>query len=163
MSELTLERRISAHRVVAWRHGLIGGAVAGVVMGAFAMIAMAVSGDGFFHPLELIGSIWWGAATTGTSVIVVGLATHLAMAMALGLLYSYLFPFAKVDPAIQGLVYGAVVWFLAQIVVLPQVAGYISDGFTVWMFLAAHLLFGVSLGLFEDLADRRGARREGIR
>lgn len=159
MSELTLDRRITAHKDVAWQHGLIGGAIAGVVMGAFAMVAMAISGDGFFHPLELIGSIWWGALTTGTGVIVVGLLTHLAVAMALGLLYSYLFPFAKVEPVVQGLVYGAVVWFLAQIVVLPQVAEYISDGFAVWMFLGAHLLFGASLGFYEDLADRRGARR----
>lgn len=163
MSELTLDRRFTAHRDVAWQHGLIGGAVAGVVMGAFAMIAMAISGDGFFHPLELIGSIWWGAATTGASVIVVGLLTHLAVAMILGLLYSYLFPFTKVEPVVQGVVYGAVVWFLAQIVVLPQVASYISDGFTVWMFLAAHLVFGVSLGFYEDLADRRWARREETR
>ena len=159
MSELTLDRRIAAHKDVVWQHGLIGGAIGGLLMGAFAMIAMAATGDGFFRPLELIGSIWWGAMTTGTAVIVAGLLTHMAVSMVLGLLYSYLFPFAKVDPLVLGLVYGAVVWFLAQIVVLPQVAAYISDGFTVWMFLAAHLVFGASLGFFEDLADRRGARR----
>ncbi|MHB0978919.1 MAG: hypothetical protein ACYC5Q_02390 [Thermoleophilia bacterium] len=110
-------------------------------------------------PLELIGSIWWGAATTGTAVIVAGLLTHVAVAMVLGLVYSYAFPFAKVEPVVQGLVFGAIVWFVAQILVLPQVATYVSDGFAVWMFLAAHLLFGASLGFFEDLADRRWARR----
>lgn len=159
MSELTLDRRIAAHRDVAWRHGLIGGAIGGVLMGAFAMIVMAITGDGFFHPLELIGSIWWGAATTGAAVIVVGLLTHLAVSLVLGLLYAYLFPFAKVDPLVQGVVYAAVVWFVAQIVVLPQVASYVSDGFPVWQFVLAHLVFGLSLGFYEDMADRRWARR----
>lgn len=163
MSELALDRRMAAHKDVVWQHGLVGGAVAGIVMGAFAMITMAITGDGFFRPLELIGSIMWGATMTGGSVIVVGLLTHMAMAMALGLLYSYLFPFMKVEPVVQGLVYGAVVWFLAQIVVLPQVAAYTSDGFPVWMFLAAHLLFGASLGFFEDLADRRWTKRKEVR
>lgn len=163
MSEFTLDRRMAAHKDVVWQHGLIGGAIGGIVMGAFAMIVMAITGDGFFHPLELIGSIWWGAATTGSAVIVAGLFTHVAVAMVLGLVYSYAFPFAKVEPVVQGLVFGAVVWFVAQILVLPQVAAYISDGFTVWMFLAAHVLFGASLGFFEDLADRRWARREGTR
>ena len=54
--------------------------------GLFLMVAMAITGDGFFRPLELIGSIWYGAFTTGTTVILGGACHPLAVA---GLLAPY--------------------------------------------------------------------------
>ena len=162
MPELTLQRRFAAHKEVVWQHGLVGGIVSGLVMGAFLMVVMAITGDSFFRPLELIGSIWYGAMTTGAAAIVLGLVTHVVMSAILGVLYALLIPYGRVDPLLQGLVYGAVVWFLAQIVVLPQVGAYISAGYPVWAFLLGHLPYGIGLGSYEDWADRRTALREGV-
>lgn len=169
----SLERRLAAHRTVAWQHGLVGGLAAGVLMGLSLMVAMAITGDGFFRPLELIGSVWYGAITTGTTVIIVGLVTHLAVAAILGAIWAYVFSWVKVEPIISGLVFGAIVWIAMQYLILPFVANYILggitayqlfyfgavSGFSLWMVLGAYLIFGAGLGAFEELADRRRVLR----
>ena len=170
-----LERRLAAHRSVAWQHGLVGGLVSGVVMGLFLMVVMAIRGDGFLRPLELIGSVWYGAGATGTSVILVGLVTHFAVAAILGLVWAFAFSYVKVDPIISGLVYGGIVWAAMQYLILPFVADSIIGGvsayhlfyfgaegrFVGWMVLAAYLIFGAGLGVFEEFADRRRLQRSG--
>ena len=170
--DTSLERRLLAHRTVAWQHGLFGGLAAGVVMGLSLMVAMAITGDGFFRPLELIGSVWYGAITTGTTVIILGLITHLAVAAILGAIWAYAFSYVKVEPVISGLVFGAIVWIAMQYLILPFVANYIIagitayqffsfgavGGFSLWMVLGAYLIFGASLGVFEEWADRRRLR-----
>ncbi len=173
MAEFTidrpLERRLLAHRTVAWQHGLVGGLAAAVVMGLSLMVAMAIAGDGFFRPLELIGSVWYGAVTTGATVILVGLITHLAVAATLGVVWTYAFSYVKVEPIVSGVAFGAIVWVAMQYAILPLVADYlitaISDyrlfyfgaesRFAAWMVLGAYLIFGAGLGVFEQFADRR--------
>lgn len=173
MAELSidrsLERRLVVHRTVAWQHGLVGGLASGVVMGLSLMVAMALSGDGFLRPLELIGSVWYGAVTTGTTVILVGLITHLAVAAILGLVWAYAFSYVKVEPIVSGLVFGGIVWVAMRYLILPFVADYLIGGvsayhlfyfgaegrFAGWMVLGAYLIFGAGLGVFEQLADRR--------
>ena len=186
MAELSidrsLDRRLAAHRTVAWQHGIIGGLVASVVMALVLMVAMAITGDGFFRPLELIGSIWYGAFTTGTTVILVGLVTHLAVAALFGAIWAYTFSYVKVEPLLSGLVFGALLWLVMQYVVLPLTSFMLgastafetfyfdgriykvfyngeADGFRLWMVLSAYLVFGLSLGAFEQWADRRKERR----
>ena len=169
----SLERRLVAHRTVAWQHGIVGGLAAGVLMGLSLMVALAITGDGFFRPLELIGSVWYGAVTTGTTVIILGLLTHLGVAAILGAIWAYAFSYVKVEPIISGLAFGAIVWVAMQYLILPFVADYIIggitayqlfyfgavSGFSLWMVLGAYLIFGAGLGLFEELADRRQVRR----
>ncbi len=177
MAELSfdrsLERRLVAHRSVAWQHGLAGGLASGVVMGIFLMVVMALRGDGFLRPLELIGSVWYGAGTTGTAVVLVGLLTHFAVAAILGLVWAFAFSYIKVEPIISGLVYGGIVWVAMQYLVLPFVADNIIGGvsayhlfyfgaegrFVGWMVLGAYLIFGAGLGVFEEYADRRRLQR----
>ena len=169
----SLERRLVAHRTVAWQHGIVGGLAAGVLMGLSLMVALAITGDGFFRPLELIGSVWYGAVTTGTTVIILGLLTHLGVAAILGAIWAYAFSYIKVEPVISGLAFGAIVWVAMQYLILPFVADYVVkgvsahqmfyfgaiSGFSLWMVLSADLIFGAGLGLFEELADRRQVRR----
>jgi len=176
----SLDERLAAHRAVAWQHGIIGGLTGAVVMGVFLVLAMGLSGYGYLRPFELIGSVWYGTFTTGAAVIVVGMVTHLAVAALFGVVWAFLFSYVKVEPVISGLVYGALLWVLMQFLVLP-IAGfllgkttdfqiYFSDfgmskvlglgttqGFSLWMVLGAYLLFGLSLGAFEEWADRRRA------
>ncbi len=189
MAELSMDRtvgthklddRLAAHRAVAWQHGVVGGLAGAVIMGIFLVLAMGLSGNGYLRPFELIGSVWYGAFTTGAAVIVVGIVTHLAVAVLFGVVWAFLFSYVKVEPVISGLVYGALLWVLMQFLVLPTAGWllgkttdfqtYFSDfgmskvlglsttqGFSLWMVLGAYLLFGLSLGAFEEWADRRRA------
>jgi hypothetical protein len=178
----TLDRRLVAHRTVAWQHGVVGGIVAGAVMALFLMTWMAISGEGLLRPFELIGSVWYGEFTTGGWAVALGVATHLAVSAALGALWAYVFSWFKLEPLVSGLVYGAIVWAVMALLVLPmssfllnESSNYDSfffgdtvfrvfnpgwaDGFGFWTVLAAYLLFGLSLGAFEEYADRRRASR----
>lgn len=169
----SLDRRLEAHRAVAWQHGIVGGLSAGLLMGLFLTVAMAINGQGFWRPLELIGSVWYGAYTTGTTVIILGLVTHFALAALLGALWAYLFSYLRVEPLLSGVAFGAILWAIMQYLVLPFVGSFIVEdaslyqkfyfgavgGFALWMTLAAYLIFGLSLGAFEELADRRRAAR----
>ncbi len=175
----SLDRRLVAHRTVAWQHGIIGGLVAGVLMGLLLSVVMAITGDGFLRPLELIGSVWYGAFTTGVTVIVIGLATHLALSVVFGAIWAYAFSYIKVEPLLSGLAFGAVLWVAMRYVVLPIAGGFllggtsgwqffpfgvvkgeVVSGFAAWMVPAAYLLFGLSLGGYEQWADRRKVRAD---
>ena len=177
-----LERRLAAHRSVAWVHGLIGGLVSGAVMGLFLLIAMWITRNeffpgGFFRPFELIGSLWYGTITNGASAGLLGVATLLGSSVILGLVWAYVFSYIKVEPLVSGLAFGAIVGVIMQYALLPVAgdfvlgraaispealhAGLINPlGFSVWMVFVAYLVFGASLGLFEDVADRMRVRRE---
>lgn len=176
-----LERRFAAHRSVAWVHGLIGGLVSGVVMGFFLMIVMWISRNtffpgGVFRPLERIGSLWYGTITNGTSAALLGGATLLVSSVILGLLWAYAFSYVKVEPLVTGVAFGAIVAVIMQYAVLASAGSFILGradispealhdglinpvGFALWMVLAAYLVFGASLGLFEDVADRMRVKR----
>jgi hypothetical protein len=156
-----------------------GGLASGLIMGLFMMVAMLITGDGFLRPLYLIGSLWYGSITTGAAVAFLGAATLLVMAVALGVVWAYLFSYVKVDPLVSGVAFGAAVWALMQYLVIPAAGSFILGvaavdpivlfstsvnpvAFPLWMVLAAFLVYGAGLGVFEDLADRRRLRR-GVR
>ena len=172
-----LERRLAAHRSVAWVHGIVGGLASSVVMGLFMMVAMLITGYGFIRPLELIGSLWYGSITTGATVALLGGLTLLATGVILGVVWAYAFSYVKIDPLVSGVAYGAIVWALMQYLIIPAAGSFILGvatidpallfstlvnpvAFPLWMVLAAFLVFGLSLGAFEDVADRRRLRRE---
>ena len=175
-----LERRLVAHRSIAWAHGLLGGLIASVVMGLFLMVAMLTTGAGFFQPLELIGSLWYGAITTGATVAIVGAGTLLAMGIVLGVVWAYVFSYIKVEPLVSGVAFGAILWAIMQYLVIPAAGNYLlavgpfastqvvltlgatvlnPAAFPLWMVLVAFLVYGASLGVFEDIADRMRVRR----
>lgn len=179
----SLDRRLVAHRSVALQHGVMGGLAASVVMGLFLMAAMAIRGDGFFRPLELVGSLWYGELTTGLGVGILGLLSLLALGVALGAVWASVFSYVRVEPLFSGAIYGVILALLMAFVLLPLSAfvigdalyetllsadgssvvrvslGSAGDGFALWMILAGLLLFGLSLGAFEEWADRRRAAR----
>ena len=175
-----LERRLVAHRSVAWVHGLLGGLISGVVMGLYMMVAMLITGEGFIRPLELIGSLWYGTITTGATAAFLGGVTLLAAAVILGVVWAYVFSYIKVEPLVTGVAFGAIVWALMQYLIIPASGSFILGvatfdsvtvfatlvnpvAFPLWMVLTAFLLYGASLGLFEDIADRRRVKSGGAR
>jgi predicted SnoaL-like aldol condensation-catalyzing enzyme len=125
-----LERRLAAHRSVAWVHGLVGGLVSGVVMGLFLMIVMWIGRNAFFpgrlfRPLELIGSLWCGTITNGASAALLGAVTLLGSSVILGLIWAYAFSYVKVEPLVSGVAFGAILWAIMQYAVVPGVGGFI--------------------------------------
>jgi uncharacterized membrane protein YagU involved in acid resistance len=162
MAEISLDRRFAAHKAAVWEHGLVGGLFAGVVMALALMIIFALTGAGFVRPLELFGSVWYGAMTTGATVAAIGLASHLVLSVVFGLLYSFLITFVRIEPLLTGLVYGIVVWLLVYFAA-GAFAGYFTDGMALWSLVVVAALFGLSLGGFEDWADRRWTKGMKVR
>ncbi len=158
MAELAVERRFAAHREAAAVHGLVGGLVAGVVMWLVLGILFAVRGDGFFHELNLFGSVWYGALMTTAAAKVYGIITLAVLSALIGIAFSYAIVYIHVEPIVTGLVFGVVVWFF-----LYGVRGAIGTFFTTeflgWVLLVAAAFYGVVIGLFEDYADRRRLSR----
>src|ERR1700746_807746 len=74
--------------VRALRVGVPSGIDAGVVMAMWSMAAMAVTGSGFWSPLNLIAHTFYRAAPLNgafsASALIVGLAIHLTLASAFG-------------------------------------------------------------------------------
>ena len=107
----TLDRRLAAHRTVAWQHGIVGGLVASVVMALVLMVAMAINGRWILpaaraHRIHLV----WGRYDGHDSHPRAGFVTHLAVAVLFGAIWAYTFSYVKVEPLLSGLVYGAVLW-----------------------------------------------------
>ena len=83
--------RSDSHLVGWFKHGLIGGAVAGIVFAIFEMVMAALldGADAFFMPLRMIGGIALGqqALDPETSLLVAGatgLLVHMVLSMAYG-------------------------------------------------------------------------------
>jgi hypothetical protein len=158
MAEVSLDRRFAAHRAAVWEHGLVGGLFAGVIMAVVLMIIFAITGDGFLHPLEAMGSIYWGEfmADDG-AVIAAGIGTHLVLSIVFGLIYAFLINYVRIEPLITGLVYGVAV-FLVTYLILGAAFDFFADEFPIWSMLVGAAFFGLALGAFEDWADRSWTR-----
>jgi len=154
MAELTLDRRWSAHRDVVVQHGLVSGFVGGIVMYVVLAIIFAIRGDGLLYPLTLMGSIWYGGITETAMAQVWGGLTLLVLSLLLGLLFAYLIVRVHFEPMVTGLVYGVVAWFILYGIGAVARDGFATD-FPAWALLVGSAFFGVSLGAFEDWADRR--------
>jgi hypothetical protein len=163
MTELAQERRFAAHKLSVWQHGLLGGIVAGILFALLLMVIAAIEGDGFWRPAELFGSIWYTTLQTGAGAIILGLITVAALSLLLGLLYSYLIEFVRLEPIVSGLLFGALLWAFLGVLVLSQAFAHVYEGFTVWALFVSYLLYGLVLGVFEDWADRYWVREPAER
>ncbi len=159
MPELTMERRFALHRESMLRHGAAGGFIGGAIMMFALLIISAALGNGFWRPAELFGSIWQSTVQTGAGFIVLGVITGLVVAVLLGLLYSYVISWVRMEPVVSGLIYGAFAWAFLGVLVLNTAFNHVYQGFTIWNLFVSFLLYGLVLGLFEDWADRTWVRR----
>jgi ribose/xylose/arabinose/galactoside ABC-type transport system permease subunit len=122
------------------------------------MIVFAITGDGFLFPLELFGSIWWGEMMADDAgAIAAGAGTLLVLSLVFGLIYSFLITYVRIEPLITGLVYGVAVWLITYYVIGAAV-DFFTDDFPVWSLLVGSAFFGLTLGAFEDWADRNWSR-----
>jgi hypothetical protein len=153
---------VSTSRFV--RSSVLAGIVAGLVMGAYAMMASAWMGQGFFTPLYGIASPLIGPSAMETSMMqgvylqpgpaLLGLMVH--MAWAVGYAVTFGLAWRRIGgtgalPAVAGVVYGlAVMVFMAQVVLrLVGAAG--MPAMIGFSFVIEHALFGLLLGLWPTV------------
>jgi hypothetical protein len=126
--------------------GLIAGGLAGLPMAAFLAAVVLITGGSVAALLR-----WIAPGPSGTPVT--GALVHLAVAGVYGLLYGLarraLVPIPALRRApgwLTGAAYGLLVWVAAHLVLLPGANSGLRQ-LAPALFLAAHLVYGLALGL----------------
>lgn len=136
---------------------LIPGLVASLVMGMWEMMVEAIipNGAGFWSaPTYIAATIYRNLQTVARPVpfdfvgVMAGLMGHMMNSVILGLIFAFVIaPRFKslVGQLIAGMMYGAVVYAVMALVVVPFVDPVIANLNAVVFFLG-HLMWGVALG-----------------
>ncbi len=134
--------------------GIIGGIIAGIAMAMVAMVWMALAGQGFFKPMDLIASILLGkgAIQLGFQIVpeIVGMAIHMMLSAAFGFVFAFAvsrgsWPSGAIIGA--ALAYGLLLW-IVNVVIID--ANLIPAGLSLAptpLVVVVHLVFGLVLGL----------------
>lgn len=141
----------------ALARGVVGGAAGGLLMAMWSMIVIAVTGTGFWTPINLIAHTAFPSAPLGgvfsAPALVIGLAIHFAVAIGFGVVFAALMTPARgwrpttATSAGSGLVYGVVIWLVMHFAVWPAADAVAASAFSLWVFAVAHLIYGLTLGL----------------
>jgi len=158
----------------ALRIGVPGGMAGGALMALWSMIAMWLTGLGFWTPLNLIAHTFYRSApldgTFSAPALVIGLAVHMTVASAFGFAIALLaqrLPGRRSLVIAVGILFVAVVWPVMQWGVWYKLDEDAAEGFTGWIFAFAHLVFAVtaagiaSIGVADDEDARRGRHAAG--
>ncbi len=134
--------------------GIIGGIVAGIAMAMVAMVWMALAGQGFWKPMDVIASILLGksAIQAGFQVVpeLLGMMIHLVLSAAFGLVFAFVVARTSWSSgAIVGaaLAYGLLLW-IVNVVIIDTL--FIPAGLSLAptpLMVVVHLVYGLVLGL----------------
>ena len=134
------------------------------VMAVWSMAAMCVVGRGFWTPMNLIAHTLWSGAPLDAefrwSATIIGIVVHMMMSVVLGVALAA--ALSRVGgsavmtggAALVGMVYGLIVWVVAQFVLWPSVDAAAAERFTPWVFGLGHLMYGLIVGLAVASAKR---------
>jgi hypothetical protein len=160
--------------VRALRVGVPGGMAGGALMALWSMVAMWLTGLGFWTPLNLIAHTFYKSAplngTFSALALLVGLAVHMTVASVFGVVITLLalwLPGRRSVVIAAGILFVAVVWPVMQWGVWYKLDEDAAEGFTGWIFAFAHLVFAVtaagiaSIGVADDESARRGRHAAG--
>ena len=143
--------------------GLLLGAVGGMAMAMWSMIALAATGDGFFTPVNLIAhSLWEAAPLDGAfdgAALALGLGIHMMISMALGVVIVALTDSPRLSTVARGAVAMGIpiaAW-AGQLVAWQVVDSAARDAFTPWVLFVGHLMFGAVAAAWVTLANRSSA------
>jgi hypothetical protein len=158
----------------ALRVGVPGGMIAGVIMAVWSMIALWITGSGFWTPLNLIAHTFYRSAPLGAAfsapATVIGLIVHMTVASIFGTAIAALaqqLPGARSLVIAGGIVLTAVVWPVMQYGIWYQIDESAAEGFTDWVFAVAHLIFGMvaaslaAVAIADDDTATRGRHAAG--
>lgn len=134
----------------AVRIGVLVGIAAGAVMAVWSMVAMWVTGSGFWIPLNLIAHTFDRSAplnaTFSAPALAIGLAVHMTVAIIFGIAITALIqrlPGKRSLVIAGGIMFIALVWPVMQYGVWYSLDDPAAEGFTDWIFAVAHLIFGL--------------------
>jgi hypothetical protein len=155
------------------KRGAVGGMIGGVVMAMWSMIVLALTGSGFWSPLNLIAHTVWRSAPLGATfsvgALVIGLVVHMMMSMVLGMVLAVAVGSAaalrrnRAVLAMAGMVFGLMVWLIMQYGVWKVVDADAARAFTPWVFAVGHLMFGAVTALVVGTwAATRRAATQGL-
>jgi hypothetical protein len=127
--------------------GLIHGAVAGVVMVAYLVVVALLSGEG---PLPMLARFDLGG---GASPLTGGLM-HLAVSGVYGIGFALIRRLIgrRAPGWLAGLIFGAALFFVAEVIVLPGAASPLR-AIPALHFAIAHGLYGLTLGVLNAKAQ----------
>lgn len=150
-----------------FKHGAIGGLLAGVVFALFEMIAAAVmmGMPAFFMPLRMIGAIALGPVALDPSYSLVaagfaGLVVHMALSIFYGVIFGASVAAGR-NTALNttgGLlaaasVYGLLLWLVNFYVIAPALFPWFLESSPLIQFIAHTFLYGTVLGIYLDRAS----------
>jgi hypothetical protein len=149
--------------------GALSGEIAGLIMAVAMMLVFALFlGKSLLYPVQVIGATVYGdAALVGThgGAVLLGLLLHqLGPSLFWGLVFGALVHWLEIRNGTRLIVLGAAVGLLAQIIdvnfLVPAVFR-AAHGHNIWAeqvpntwSLIAHLVYGVSLGVFPWVYNR---------
>lgn len=144
------------------RFGLAVGLIGGALMALWAMLALAVTGHGFWTPVNLIAHTFWhGAPLDGhfnVAAMALGLTVHLAIAATIGTVLASFVARGELDGGvifIVALAVGFGAW-VVQAFAWPSLDSSASSAFTPWVLATAHVVFalGAARALDHLLRDQ---------
>ncbi|MGH3125083.1 MAG: hypothetical protein ACRDND_29220, partial [Streptosporangiaceae bacterium] len=140
------------------RAGIASGIAGGAVMAVFSMIAMWLTGSGFWTPLNLIAHTFWRAAPLdgrfSAPALIIGMVVHMTMAMLFGTLIAaaaFRLPAAR-SLVIAGGMLVTALWAVMQYGIWRAIDAAAAHAFTPWVFAFAHLLFGMMAASWAAIA-----------
>jgi hypothetical protein len=147
--------------------GAIAGFLGGACMALLTMILSASAGMGFWHPVELMSGIFYGADAIlgGAGPVITGLIVHAVLTTGLGALFGAILPYQQAEASRAtglGLIYSVLCWAAVTFLVLPLINQTMKDRVDLapgWWF-ASFLLFGIVLGATPAIRSAIGREVE---
>ena len=128
--------------------GLFGGLGAGILMGVYFLAVGLVGGE---NPILVLSRF----DPSGSASPLTGALVHLAVASVYGMVFGIVYRFIHLDglpPWLTGLAFSIVLLALAEIIVLPGAQSSLLH-IPLWSFSAAHIIYGVTLGVLVGRAQ----------
>jgi hypothetical protein len=156
----------------AVRTGVVGGILGGVLMAAWLMFFLWLTGAGFWTLLNLITNTFLRSAPLGPrfslSSLVIGLVVHVLMSVLFGVIIATAasrLPGSRSLVIAGGALFGAVLWAVMQYGIWRAVDAPAARVITPWLFSSAHLLFGLLVATVAAIVipDVEGAHAVGAR
>lgn len=141
--------------------GAVLGAAGGMAMAMWSMIALAVNGDGFFTPVNVIAhTLWSGAPLDGAfdgPAFALGLGVHMMISMMIGVVIVGLVTRLSLGTSAARAVALAVplAGWAGQIILWEAIDPAARAAFTPWVLFVGHVMFGMVAAIGLGVANRQ--------
>ncbi len=148
--------------------GSLLGAAGGMAMAMWSMIALAVTGDGFFAPVNLIAhSVWRDAPLDGGfngSAFVLGIAIHMMVSMMLGVMIVVGASRTSLStPRTVAVAIGVpMMAWAGQLVAWKAIDSDARTLFTPWVLFVGHVMFAMVATAWTVLARSKMASAAAV-